>query len=124
LSTQIVLDNSEILDLNEYPWLKENHPEVMLMNDLYAEHKDKVVNNFNHLQLMVYANCDRFISIHGGTAIFASYFGGTNIILSNPNWGMEILFDEYSTIMPKLSGTKILHAKSTDEVLEHVYANY
>ncbi|WP_255478541.1 hypothetical protein [Rufibacter sp. XAAS-G3-1] len=124
LSTQIVLDNSDILDLKEYPWLKENHPDVILMNDLYAQHKGSVVNNFNHLQLMVYANCDRFISIHGGTAILASCFEGTNIILSNPNWGMEILFDEYSTIMPKLSGAKILHARDANEVLEHVYENY
>lgn len=116
LSSQIIDDNSEIKDLNEHAWIRENHPDVILMHDLHEQHRDKV-DNFNQLQLMVYANCDRFISMHGGTASLASYFGGINIILSHPGWGMEHHFNEYETIFPALSGAKILHAKTTDEVL-------
>ena len=56
----ITTDNSDTYDLNEYDWLKTNFPEVILMEDLYKENKAKA-NNFNHLQLMVYANADRFI---------------------------------------------------------------
>lgn len=123
LSTQIVLDNSEIMDLNEHEWIREQHPEVILMHDLHEQHRD-TVNNFNHLQLLVYANTDRFISMHGGTAALASYFGGMNIILSHPGGGMEHHFNEYETIFPALSGAKILHAKNKDEVFLHLSEQY
>lgn len=109
----ITLDNSDIYDLNEFDWLKENHPEVILMEDLYAENKGNA-NNFNHLQLMVYANADRFISTHGGTASLASYFGGINLILSVK--GGEHHFGCFHTIFPKLSGARILHARNNEEV--------
>jgi hypothetical protein len=123
LAKQIVGDNSETLDLNEHRWLRETHPEVLLMNDLYEKNSSRV-NNFNHLQLMVYANCDRFISMHGGTAALASYFEGINTILSDPKGGMEHHFNEYQTIFPQLSGAKILHAKNRDEVLAYLSQYY
>lgn len=121
LSNQIVSDNSEILDLHEYGWMRTRHPEVILLNDLYQKHLS-VVNNFNHLQLMVYANCDHFISVHGGTATLASYFEGTNILLSKK--GIEHQFNEYETIFPLLSGAKIIHAKTEREVLQYLEDHY
>lgn len=121
LATQIVGDNSETMDLKEHNWLRGEHPEVLLMNDLYEQHRDRVAS-FNHLQLMVYANCERFISMHGGTAALASYFGGINIILSHPGGGLEHHFNEYATIFPALSGATILHAKDRKEVFEHLEA--
>ncbi|MEO6219163.1 MAG: hypothetical protein ABIO81_01960 [Ginsengibacter sp.] len=121
LSTQIVSDNSEILDLGEYSWIKANHPDVLLMDDLFTKNQ-KYVNNFNHLQLMVYANCSHFISVHGGTAALASYFGGTNIIFSKR--GLEHVFNEFSTIFPKLSGAKILHAEKEEDVFNYLQQYY
>ncbi len=123
LSSQIVVDNSEIMDLNEHEWLRKKHPEVILMNDLHDQHRD-TVDNFNHLQLLVYANCERFISMHGGTAALASYFGGINTILSHPGGGMEHDFNEYDTIFPALSGAKILHAKNKDELFQYLNNHY
>ena len=119
LATQIVGDNSETMDLNEHDWLRKTYPDVLLMNDLYEQHRDRITN-FNHLQLMIYANCERFISMHGGTAALASYFGGVNVILSHPGGGMEHHFNEYATIFPALSGATILHAKNTNEVFRYV----
>ncbi|MCY7360186.1 MAG: hypothetical protein LH609_22565 [Rudanella sp.] len=119
LSGQIVLDNSEIMDLGEHAWIRKNHPEVLLMNDLFDEHRPHV-SNYNHLQLMVYANCDRFISMHGGTAALASHIGGINVILSHPGGGWEHAFDEYKTIFPAFSGAKILHARQLNEVFTFV----
>lgn len=121
LSTQIVSDNSDILDLHEYEWLKENHPEVILMNDLYLKHKSSL-KSFNQLQMQVYANCENFISVHGGTAALASCFEGTNIILSK--CGIEHDLGEFNTIIPELSGAKILHAKSEADVLDFVEVHY
>jgi hypothetical protein len=120
LATQIVSDNSMILDFNEFEWIRNNHPDVLLMNDLYERNK-KVVNNYNHLQLMVYANCNHFISVHGGTAALASYFGGINIILSKS--GVEHYFNEFETIFPALSGAHIIHAKTEDELLRYLKDN-
>ena len=123
LSTQIVLDNSEIMELNEHAWLREKHPDVILMHDLHEQYRSEV-SSFNHLQLLVYANSDRFISMHGGTAALASYFGGINIILSHPGGGMEHHFNEYATIFPALSGAQILHAKNTEQVFDYLNRYY
>lgn len=122
LPTHIVSDNSETLDLNEHSWLGEKHPEVLLVDDLYEAHKS-TVNNFNHLQLMIYANCDRFISMHGGTAALASCFGGINIILSKGN-SKEVELGEFSTIFPALSGANILHAASTDSLFDYLEEHF
>lgn len=114
-------DNSEIYDLNEFKWLAQNHPEVILMEDLYKENKGKA-KNFNHLQLMVYANASHFISVHGGTAALASYFGGVNLVISKK--GPEHHFNCYNTLYPKLSGAKIWHAKTDEEVQQYIKQHF
>lgn len=114
LSKNIVSDNSEILELNEFDWIRGKYPEILLMGDLYDKYH-KMVDSFNHLQLMVYANSSYFLSVHGGTAALASYFGGTNIILSKS--GLEHYFKEFETVFPALSNARILHAKTEDQVL-------
>ena len=116
----IVEDNSTIYDLGEHNWLRTHYPEVLLMDDLFAQHND-TVKSFNHLQLMVYANCSHFVSVHGGTAALASYFGGTNIILSNPAWAREYPMNEWETIFPKLSGATIIMAHDGAAAVQHVH---
>ncbi len=108
----ITMDNSDIYELDEYDWLKENYPDITLMEDLF-ETNAGAASNFNHLQMMVYSNADRFVSIHGGTATLASYFGGTNLILSKK--GPEHHFSCYEKLYPKFSGARILHAKDEHE---------
>ncbi len=121
LAAQIVSDSSTILDLHEFELIREKYPDVLLMNDLYSTYKEEV-NNFNHLQLMVYANCNKFISVHGGTAALASYFGGTNIIFSKI--GLEHYFNEFETILPALSNARIIHAKNNDELFQYIKEQY
>jgi hypothetical protein len=77
------------------------------MEDLYKENKIKA-RNYNHFQLSVYANCEKFISIHGGTAALASCFKGSNIILSKDQSIILVVskhffqnFQELRFIMPK-----------------------
>jgi hypothetical protein len=113
----ITMDNSDIYDMDEFEWLAEKHPEVILMEDLFKENKGNA-SNFNHLQLMVYANAEKFISIHGGTATLASYFGGTNLILSKQ--GPEHYFGCYHKLYPQFSGANILHAKTDEQVKDFV----
>ena len=116
----IIMDNSEIYDLDEYGWLEETYPEIILMEKLFQENKVNA-NNFNHFQLLVYANSSHFISIHGGTAALASYFGGVNLIFSKE--GPEHHFGCYRKLYPKLSGATIYHAK-TEETLKHYILKY
>ncbi|UBM60730.1 hypothetical protein LAG90_08790 [Marinilongibacter aquaticus] len=109
----ITNDNSEVYELNEYDWLKERYPHVILVEDLYKENKIQA-KNFNHFQFCLYANAERFVSVHGGTATLASYFGGINIILSKK--GPEHHFQCYQKLYPKFSGALIAHAKSDEEL--------
>ncbi|REA57058.1 hypothetical protein DSL64_24920 [Dyadobacter luteus] len=117
----ITMDNSDIYDLDEFNWLEKEYPEVVLMEDLFTENKAGA-RNFNHLQMMVYANADKFISIHGGTATLASYFGGTNLILSKK--GPEHHFKCFEKLYPQFSGADILHAKSDEEVKKYVASHF
>jgi hypothetical protein len=91
------------------------------MHDLYEENRGKA-NNFNHLQLMVYANAENFISTHGGTSVLASYFGGTNVILSKQ--GPEHVFGCYEELYPKLSGARIFHAKTDEQLKKMIQSNF
>lgn len=117
----ITMDNSEIYELNEIEWIRAQYPEIVLMHDLYKENKGNA-RNFNHLQLMIYANAENFISTHGGTSVLASYFKGTNVILSKQ--GPEHFFNCYKTLYPKLSGARIFHAKTDEELKELVEKNF
>ncbi len=117
----ITMDNSDIYELNEVGWIRANHPEVILMEDLYKENKGGA-RNFNHLQLMVYANAENFISTHGGTSVLASYFKGTNVILSKQ--GPEHHFKCFEILYPKLSGAKIFHAKTDEELRRYVQTQF
>lgn len=113
----ITNDNSDTYDLNEFDWLQREHPEVILMEDLFKENRAKA-RNFNHLQLMVYANTNHFISVHGGTATLASYFGGTNLIVSKK--GPEHFFNCFHDLFPQLSNAQIWVARTDDEIKQHV----
>lgn len=111
----ITNDNSDIYDLNEYDWIEQQHPEVLLMENMFKQNLGKA-RNFNHFQLMVYANAEHFISTHGGTGALASYFGGVNILLSKK--GPEHYFGCFTKLYPKFSNAAIYHAKSDQDVLE------
>lgn len=117
----ITTDNSDTYDLNEFEWLEKEYPEVILMEDLWKENRGRA-NNFNHLQLMVYSNAEHFISVHGGTATLASYFGGTNLIISKQ--GPEHHFNCYQKLYPKFSGAKVYHAKTDEEVKKYIVDHF
>lgn len=112
-SSHIVNDNSEIKNLDEFDWLHANYPEVILADELYQENRVNA-SNFNHFQLFLYANCSNFISIHGGTATLASYFGGKNLIFSKD--GPEHYFNCYKKLYPQFSGAEIFLATNESKL--------
>ena len=68
-------DNAPPISMCDYALLKE-YPKV------YNIHYIGTNLSFNELQLMIFANCSKFITMNGGHAILTSYFGGENIIMS------------------------------------------
>lgn len=121
LSNLIIEDNSKTLSLNEIGWLCEKHSEVILLTEYYKNLAGNY-SSYNELQLKAYANCNKFISVHGGTATLASYFGGTNIIYSKE--GLEHGMNEFINIFPQLSGAKILHASTEELLTEMIFQKF
>lgn len=113
---RIVNDESAVLDLGDKAMARAEFPQVTLLEDLMGTVE---AVDLNHLQLRVYAACDRFLSIHGGTATLASCFGGTNLILSRK--GHEHFFGEFGTIYPRLSGARIRAHQDMAPLLRDVH---
>jgi hypothetical protein len=118
-------DNIEqkLLPLGDYS-VVDDHPLVISFKNLLAENEKY---SYNELQLKVFANCERFISVVGGASFLASYFGGTNLIF---NENHELNRDSgrglYSTDswLKKLSGARIYGLESYDEIIRNVEKLY
>ena len=54
--------------------------DVYLFDDLWKNHPSFSQYSYNEFQLRLLANCERFISVCGGNAIFSCLFGGTTIV--------------------------------------------
>lgn len=94
-------DGSKQLELGDYQFIKQKYPSVLCMPDLHASSND----SYNLLQLKIYANCSKFISVQGGGSVLASYFGGKNCIYIKK--GEELVSGEYTHHYPRLSNCKI-----------------
>jgi hypothetical protein len=68
-------DNSPPISMGDYELLKR-YPKVINIHDIETDY------SFNELQLRIFANCSKFITMNGGHSILTSYFGGENIIMS------------------------------------------
>lgn len=120
-SKNIVDDNSNIYNLNEYDLLKKN--DIIDGNELYEQSKNKYnISNFNHFQLLIHSNCDRFISVQGGNCVIASYFGGTNIIYAKK--GNELLCNSYNGHYKKYSDCNVLHSNNYRDFIKLIKYNY
>jgi hypothetical protein len=71
-------DNAPPISMGDYDLISE-YPKVINIHELHNDNKDIT---FNTLQLMLFANCQKYITMNGGHAVLTSYFGGENIIYS------------------------------------------
>jgi len=96
-------DTVDTLDLKDFETVLPDYPKVITIQEF---HRLNPLDTYNELQLRIFANCERFITVQGGLAILASYFGGTNIIYAqdSPEFrtGAVYWYDEFggSTIRP------------------------
>lgn len=113
-------DNAPPEPFGDFELLKE-YPKVTNIHDL---HKQYDWYTFNELQLMLFSNCEKYITMNGGHSILASYFGGENFIYSKHGK------TECSEIKPvvnsfyrwyyEFGGQRCIHVDSYDKLIERV----
>lgn len=97
------------------------YPKVIDIHELHFNNSDL---SFNTLQLMLFANCEKYITMNGGHAILASYFGGENFIMSkygNPQ-AKEIseAVNSFYRWYHEFGGQRCVHVPNEDILLERV----
>lgn len=84
-------------------------------------HIDELGSDYNLIQLQAFSNCKLFLTMNGGGCILASFFGGRNIIYTNPQTvGDRIYPRENMTgdfaYYHHLGGSEIINVHSYDEI--------
>ncbi len=111
----IVGDHQAIRDLGDFEFIRERFPDILTIQQIHSAHPQL---SFNELQLRLFANCERFISVLGGSSFLASYFGGTNIVYAREGW--EVSCNAYSHWFHLFSGARILSARTHRQWLDIV----
>ena len=84
-------------------------------------HIDDLEESYNLAQLMAFANCPLFLTTNGGGCILASYFGGKNIIYTNPQkignrvYPREDQTNDFS-YYHLFGGSEIVHVHTYEEI--------
>jgi hypothetical protein len=115
----IVGDHQAIRDLGEFEIIGARFPDVLTIQQLHAKHPEL---SFNELQMRLFANCERFVSVLGGSSFLASYFVGTNIVYAREGW--EVSCNAYAHWFHLFSGAKVLSARTHRQFLESVRREY
>jgi hypothetical protein len=113
--SDIVGDHDELRELGDIEAVKHSFPEVVTIQELHTEHP---ALTFNELQLRLFANCERFVSVLGGGSYLASYFGGTNIVYAQEGW--EIDCHAYDGWFDRFSGAHVVAARTSIELLRAI----
>jgi ribosome-binding ATPase YchF (GTP1/OBG family) len=129
------------INLNTLEWIFDNYKEnyEIIYNrmskennltfqdrELCKKYNIKMLENiiktsYNITQVKLYANAKKFISVQGGQAVLCSYFGGTNIILSQT--GKDVKHKDFYKTYPRLSGAKIIWEKEIKELKKRIKEN-
>jgi hypothetical protein len=122
---QVVYNRPRAVDIvNDHQTIRENgdieavtraYPDVLTTQTLHAMHPDL---GYNELQLRLYAGCEHFVSVLGGGAYLASYFGGTNVVYAKRGW--EVACGAYERWFDRFSGARVVAAASPDKLLRAV----
>lgn len=108
----IVNDSSEQKEFGDRSLVNEF--DIQTVQDIANEYN----LSYNEAQMSVLSNCEHHISTQGGNSALAAYFGGENIIYGIK--GYEVKHKSYETFFPKLSGQKIYHVKSYEDLIKKV----
>jgi glycosyltransferase involved in cell wall biosynthesis len=102
--------------IGDFELLKE-YPEVINFHDL-------IEDSWNKTQLEVFANCEKFITMNGGHAILASYFGGENIVMSKPGKiqakELNAGINSFYTFYHEFNKGRTVHVENENDLINRV----
>jgi hypothetical protein len=111
-TSDIVNDHQAIRERDDFEALKRTYPDVATIQELRGQHPDL---SYNELQLALFAGCERFVSVVGGGAYLASYFGGTNIVYARRGW--EVDCGAFHSWFHRFSGARVVTAGTPAQLL-------
>jgi hypothetical protein len=114
-TADIVNDHQTIREWGDHDAVKRAYPDVITIQELHRTHPDLT---YNELQLALFASCERFVSVVGGGAYLASYFGGTNVVYARGGWEVECgAFDNW---FHRFSGARVVAAATPAQLMEAI----
>jgi hypothetical protein len=125
-------DQSNVLELGDFAWIRAEQPHVLLMSDIAAAnaaHKGDSGLSFNEVQLRVLARASHVITVQGGPAVFSSYFtaaagggGGGGEVVVLHRQGQEVRHNEYDALFARFAGARHTVTRSEEELVGAVQA--
>jgi hypothetical protein len=114
-------DNETPVNIGDYKFISEKYKDVINIIELHKENRDLT---FNELQLMLFANCEKYITMNGGHSILASFFGGQNIIFSkygNPQAReLRAEINSFYRFYHEFSEQRIMHVATSEDLINKV----
>jgi hypothetical protein len=102
-------------ELGDFEAIASRFPDVFTIQALHARHPEL---SFNELQLRLFAGCRRFVSVVGGSAYLASWFGGVNVVYARAGW--EVDCGAFASWFDAFSGARVIAVSSPEELLRAV----
>jgi hypothetical protein len=114
-ASDIANDHQTIREIGDIEAIKRAFPDTVTIQELHSRYPKL---SFNELQLRLYSGCRRFVSVLGGSAYLASYFGGTNIVFARRGW--EVDCGAYERWFDRFSGARVVATGSDQELVQAV----
>lgn len=113
-------DNENPISIGDYQLLK-SYPKCINIHDLHKSNSDLT---FNELQLMIFANCQKYITMNGGHAILSAFFGGENILMSKRGKPeareLHHSVNSFYRWYHELGGQRVIHVDNETLLLERI----
>jgi hypothetical protein len=114
-ASDIVGDHATIRDPGDVAAVEAAYPDVLTIQQLHRRHRELT---FNELQLRLFASCERFVSVLGGSSYLASWFGGTNVVYAVRGWEVEC--GAYGAWFERFSGARVVATATPAELVAAV----
>lgn len=114
-ASDIVNDHQKIRENGDIDAIRHAYPDVLTTQELHARDPEL---GFNELQLRLFAGCEKFVSVLGGSSYLASYFGGTNVVYARRGW--EVACDAYQRWFNLFSGARVVAADTPRRLLRAI----
>jgi hypothetical protein len=114
-AADIVNDHQEVIEPGDIEEVCRTYPDVLTIQALHAQYPEL---SYNELQLRLFAGCERFVSVLGGSSYLASWFGGINVVLARCGW--EVDCGAFERWFDRFSGARVVAVDSSEALLAAV----